>query len=361
MIWLVVLLVCPVFALLILLFVRTKITFDNNIEESKISIIIAVRDEEDNLPNLFNALDGVNYPKEKLEIWFGNDDSSDRSLQLMEDYSEGKDYVKVVNIHPTEIQEAKANVLMQLCQKATGKFLLFLDADIIPQPNLINNYLSHWKEGYGGVTGVTLPLVNSFTSKMQEIDWCLSLGMGYDAQTMGQNITAMGNNMFVLKEVYERVGGYEALPKSVVEDFTLYKSIRDLGIEFPVLYTPHLLVKTQPIAGLSNLLRQRKRWMKGGMQLAWFMKVALLVQGLYYPLSLALFYFFPLIISSIWGVKTLLQSIYIAKQYKRLELKIPWFGVIKYEIYNCIFTVLLLVYFVLPINVNWKSREYGNR
>lgn len=351
----------PVLVLVLFLIIPSDhLSKNQNQIEPKISVFIAVRNEQENLPALFESLINLDYPIDKLEIWFGNDGSTDRSVQLITDFCKSNPHARLVEIQPTTIQKAKANVLMQLANQATGEYYFFVDADMQFEPDLLRNYLSYYRTEYGGITGTTLPLEQGFWSRFQRIDWCLALGMGSDVQSLGQFVTAMGNNMFISKEAYWSTGGYQNLPISVVEDFELYRAIQRQGYVFPILFSVDLLAATQPINSLFGLLQQRKRWMAAGTQLSVLMKIVLLSQAVYYPVWLVLLLVNWPVALVVFVLKTIVQAVYIKTKFNRLKQSISVFRLIIYELYNCIFTCLLLIFYVLPIQVRWKKRAYGS-
>lgn len=323
-----------------------------------VSIVIAVRNEEHVLPQLFNSLSSINYPQNKLQILFGNDCSNDSSNILMERMVRNNSHCKLVQIKPTEKHQAKANVLMQLCDQTTGDFLFFLDADVLPNKDIIRNYLDEWCMGYGGITGVTLPKSTSLFSKLQRIDWCFALSIFSDANKRQIDATAMGNNMFVSREAYEAVGGYESLPKSLVEDFTLYQAIRQKGFSFPVIFSPKLFAETGATRTVKELLKQRKRWMSGLQKLKPSMAVILFTQSLFYLCLVGFMFLNPLYTILLWLVKVLAQSFYLARAFKQLNLTYSIRDTFFYEVYNCIFVPLLGIYYLFPSRVTWKNRVY---
>lgn len=325
-----------------------------------ISVLIAVRNEVDLLPELFESLARINYPKDSIHFLFGNDCSCDGSKELLLEMTKKKKYYEIIDIVPTSLHKAKANVLMQLCEKASGDYLFFLDADVIPNPDIIRSFVSHMKEGMGGVTGVTLPENTGLFSSFQEIDWCFALTIFSDSSQRKLDSTAMGNNMFVSRKVYEELGGYKNLPESLVEDFTLYHAIRDMGYEFPVLFDKGLLSRTKAMGSLKGVLNQRKRWMTGLWKMNPIMLSILFLQGVFYPLILISCFLNPLFGIAVWIIKMIVQMVYLISSYKKIQVKIPYGSLVLYELYNCFFVLTLGIYCLLPFSVKWKNRIYKN-
>lgn len=329
-------------------------------ELPKISVVIAVRNEEHNLIKLFESIRLLDYPIAKIEILFGDDQSEDSSFEMISRFCAENENTSVYKILPTTIQIAKGNVLMQLIKHATGEYLYFMDADMEPNPSILREYASRLKADMAGIVGVTLPQGKGLFYTWQKIDWVIALSMASKAQALGYHTTGMGNNMLVNKSDYLKIGGYEALPKSVIEDFTLYNALIKTKKSFPLVFEKSLLSITHPINSIKSLFQQRKRWMTGGIQVHWFLKLVLGLQGLYYPLCYISMFYVSIWILILIGSKLVLQSIFVYLNFKRLDQKISLFDLISYELYNSLFTPMLIVYYLLPFKFDWKKREYGN-
>src|SRR5690606_41388275 len=80
-------------------------------------------------------------------------------------------------------------------------------------------------------------------------------------------ITAMGNTMLFRREACDAVGGYPALPESVTEDFVLFRAIhRHTRWRVRLALDRELLNVTLPLPTLPAVVRQRRRWARGGLR-----------------------------------------------------------------------------------------------
>ena len=114
----------------------------------------------------------------------------------------------------------------------------------------------------------------------------------------------MGNNMIVSKEAYRSVGGYESLPFSITEDFELFKHINKKGYQCLHIFKKEVVGQTLPINGFINLLNQRKRWMKGAVDLPWQMVGLLILQVCFYPCLIILSFMMPVVALKLFIIKT---------------------------------------------------------
>uniref|UniRef100_UPI004056F591 glycosyltransferase n=1 Tax=Roseivirga sp. TaxID=1964215 RepID=UPI004056F591 len=120
-------------ATLILLF---KFNFKNCDQLSEafewplVSILVAARNEEKHLENCIRALLELDYPKKKIQILIGNDDSEDATQEIIDRLLLKDSRIKSVKIE-SDYQRliAKSNVIAQLAKAANGEFLAIIDAD----------------------------------------------------------------------------------------------------------------------------------------------------------------------------------------------------------------------------------------
>ncbi len=324
-----------------------------------VSVIVAARNEEKNILRCLNALVALDYPKEKIEILVGDDDSGDKTFELITDFA-----AQHQNIHVTRItesfpgQKAKANVLAQLCKKAKGEFLFFTDADIQVPYSWIEEMLAGFSPNTGLVSGITIIEGESLFFRCQAVDWIFALGMVKVVNQLGYAATAIGNNMAISKEAYDAVGGYASLPFSITEDLEILKHIKRKGYEAKQLFSEKVLARSMPEPKIINLLKQRKRWMKGAVQLPWGMVAILFLQALFFPLFLLLLVLNFKLAIAIWAAKILVQSAFINYSLSQIEKNEKLIHLIIYEIYAVALSLSLLVYFFLPTPVVWKDRKY---
>ena len=69
---------------------------DDGVYLPDVSIITAVYNEENVLEEKMQCLLDLDYPKDKLHVYFGSDKSSDRSNTMLERFAEEHDWVSFV-------------------------------------------------------------------------------------------------------------------------------------------------------------------------------------------------------------------------------------------------------------------------
>ncbi len=324
-----------------------------------VSILIAARNEETHILDCLQALDQLNFPKNQLDIWIGNDLSSDQTGPLVARFIADKPQFHLMAIpESTGPLRGKSHVLDQLAQQAMGQFLFFTDADVQVPPTWITDLLAQFMPTVGIVSGSTTVQGRSLIARLQAVDWLMAFTLVHEAAGWGIPVTAAGNNMAVRREAYEQVGGYASLPFSVTEDFALFRAVVRAGWKFRHRMAAPSLALTQPVTNLSDYLQQRKRWLAGAFQMPVYLIMLMLSQYLLLPLLGLVALVSPMWAVGIYGAKVGLQSLLLTRtllqlrQYKLLPYVLP------YELYQIIFGFLSVVYYLLPIPLRWKDRHY---
>lgn len=343
--------------LLVLLWIGRFHKYGTKKQEPFVSILIAARNEENNLAHCVEALVNQKYPSGKYEILIGNDSSEDQTLTIANKLSRIYKNISVVDIKETVgVAKGKANVLAQLARQAKGEFFLITDADITVNEQWVKAMVCQVTNGTGIVNGFTL-VENHL---MQHYEWAQALGMVKVLHDLGQPVSAIGNNMLVTREAYFSTGGYERIPFSVTEDFALYKEIHKNGFKIKQVVSKEVLAFSKPAGGVKPLLDQRKRWMTGAVQLPWYVVLILLLEGLYYPAVIAALIFMPVQGLYLFIFKLLFQSIFIKLVLKKVDLRLRG-GLLIYELYSAVTVTASMVNFLFPEKIIWKGRKFDRK
>lgn len=329
-------------------------------EKPFISILIAARNEEHNIIRCLSAIQQLNYPPEKVEVLIGDDGSTDATAQLVQEFIAGKPQFRLLAI-PQEFSrtKGKANVLAHLTKAAASDYFFITDADITVPPGWVEEMLAQLQPETGIVTGVTTIAGNSLFGRLQALDWLYALGLVQVVSDLGLAVTTMGNNMLLRRQAYESVGGYENIPFSVTEDVALFKAVILKGWKSRNVFSRNVLAFSEPAQSLVALLHQRKRWMRGSMHLPFYMLVVFVLHASYYPIFLPFLAYVPWpVYVGVFGVKLLLQSAFVRICGNRLKIETPLWLLVLLEFYLIYTSIILILFFFLPLGVKWKNRRF---
>ncbi len=328
-----------------------------------ISIIVAARNEENNLPVLIESLNRLHYPKEKMEIIFVDDRSTDSTKEILLQYQANHSNVKTIKIDTASEQwTGKGNALVQGVGQSKGEILFFTDADCIVPETWITETLNQLKKGAGMVGGALIldHFKNTTLSKLQTLDWLYLTIFGSSWARFKHPISIWGNNFAIKRSVYEEAGGFESAGKHILEDFQL---LQNVFLKTDVKISLHIdqknAVDTQAEDSFKGFFEQRKRWTIGARShgiLAYCMSA---ITGLF-TLTIPLSFIFQWYIGGIAALAIQILSDLLLfwpplKKLQKLNL------IVYYPIYKLWFwgyILLLIPHFIGSKDVTWKSQKY---
>ncbi|MBO0951467.1 glycosyltransferase [Fibrella forsythiae] len=324
-----------------------------------VSVLVAARNEETTIGSCLAALAAISYPADRYEVLIGNDGSTDQTTRIVQTLIADKPNFSLVSIRESaQTLNGKANVLSQLAQLAKGEFLFITDADVHVPATWLTGLLAAFEHHTGVATGTTLISGNSLWARVQAIDWLLAFGLIQLGSQLNLPLTGSGNNMAIRRKAYDAVGGFQGLPFSVVEDYTLFQAIVAKGYGFAHRLEVDVLASTLPAPSLSTYLQQRKRWMKGAFSLPIPLLVGVLFQYLLAPMLLIVALFSPTTALSIYLGKWLFQNTVLFWTLQRTRQHHRWFDALIFEPCQIMLGTLSMIYYVLPIPIRWKGRTY---
>lgn len=350
------------FGVLFGLFIYKKKEFIELDSYPFISLLIAARNEEDKIEDCLKSIASLNYPADRFEVLVGNDSSTDQTQSIIERFIANNNNFKLINLDGTEnpTTKGKARVLATLAQHAKGDYYLITDADVEVGPlwakGLISEMIRNQLHLLGGTTHVK---TTSKFEQYQQVDWFYFMGIINVVDSLNYPLTMVGNNMAISAEAYRKVGGYETIPFSITEDYALFNAVRKEGFKTAQIFNQETLVRTRALDSIIGILKQRKRWLKGGWSLPFIYRMMMFVLGAWYftlPLLFVLNWKLGLLF---FLVKIMLQLLQLLKMYRLILLKPQhYFAIFTYDIYLFFIMPAISIYFALPFANTWKGRRY---
>jgi glycosyltransferase involved in cell wall biosynthesis len=175
-----------------------------------ISVIICAKNEAKNLKKHLPLILEQDYPK--FEIILINDSSSDKTLNVMEDFKAKNSNIKIVDVKNIEAFWGNKKYALTLGIKAsTYNHLLFTDADCKPLSNQwIREMSNHFSKGisivigYGGYKKDN----RSFLNKLIRFETLLTAVQYFSFAKIGQPYMAVGRNLAYTKATFFEARGF---------------------------------------------------------------------------------------------------------------------------------------------------------
>lgn len=218
--------ILPVFQLVIAILVFSGLnktlrrTLSAKTAFEKISVIIPFKNEKDNLPGLLNALNQIDYPEDKFEIIFVDDNSSDDSYLVLNNYS-GNNY-KILNASNKKYP-GKKGVIDVGISNSQYDLIAITDADCEPQPNWLNSISAEILNGSDIVFGYSpLKKEKSLVSKISSFENFRNYILYFSASGLGIPYSATSRSIAFRKDVYFKLNGYSKTLETLSGDDDLF-------------------------------------------------------------------------------------------------------------------------------------------
>lgn len=258
-----------------------------NPQEQTYSIIIACRNEEQNLPFLFSTLKKIEYPKNKYEIIIVDDVSTDNSLNLIVEFCSQQDNAKYFHLPNKDINyKGKKAALKKGTDNAKFDILLFTDADCLPPSNWLKSFNQYFSKEIGMIVGFS-PEVNVsrfryFTQLMSASVFCSTIGIGFPFSNIGRNLA-------ISKQAFNEVGGYEKVKYHPCgEDKLLLNLINKT--RYKIAYNPDAKVPTKP-NNVGFMDQQKRRYGQFAISSLFYKVVSILIFLFYIYLPIRILFF----------------------------------------------------------------------
>jgi cellulose synthase/poly-beta-1,6-N-acetylglucosamine synthase-like glycosyltransferase len=331
-----------------------------------VSIVVPARNEEATIADLLESLLQTDYPSDRLEVIIVNDQSDDRTREIAESFQsrfQCRYTIYDVWDEPDGKLIAKTRPLAQGLDRATGEIVLMTDADCVIPPQWVRTMASYFMPNVGMLCGTTLPntakIQPNLLTKFETLDWLFLLGSSVGLSGKGHPEGLIGNNYAVRKSVYDAIGTYRALPFTDIDDLALMKAVQRTGSHMVVYPAdPGLLIFTHPLRSMGELIRQRRRWLKGITHVDWRGKVVIsfgtvmhvslpawpLIAGEYSLLSLALL--------------AAADGFILTRMLRHFEIRGLHRWIPAYPVFDCIYGWGIMGLLLRGRKVDWKERKF---
>ncbi|MBI2127057.1 MAG: glycosyltransferase [Thaumarchaeota archaeon] len=209
-------------------------------DEPLVSIIVPFRNEEKNLPNLLESLKEQDY--ENLEIILVDDQSTDDSTKITEDFAKKVRNCKVVTVKDRpEEWVGKTWACEEGFRRAGGEWLLFTDADVQFKKDVVRKSLSYAiSNNLELLTLTPRILCRSFWAKLIQPIFHYSLMVLYSPLRVNNPNDmfgyVFGSFFLIRKSTYVSLGRHESVRSSLIEDRAFGALAKQKGTKMMMVY-----------------------------------------------------------------------------------------------------------------------------
>lgn len=229
-----------------------------------ISLLVAAKNEEAVIEDLVKNLCQIDYPGDRYELWIIDDNSTDRTAEVLDRLTQTHPQLKV--LHRGELSRGgKSGALNQVLPLTRGEVLGVFDADAQVPPDLLRQVVPLFSLKNIGAVQVRKAVSNqdfNFWTQGQASE------MMFDAFVQEYRIfdgglgELRGNGQFVRRIALNHCQGWNEETITDDLDLTFRLHLHRWDIEL-LMFPP---VKEEGVTRLKPLWHQRSRWAEGGYQ-----------------------------------------------------------------------------------------------
>jgi len=283
---------------------KSNITF-----KPKLSIVIAAKNEEKNINSLFDSLELLNYPKENFEVLIVDDNSTDKTAELIQSKISDKNNYIFIKAENKEF-EGKKGALSIGIKNAKNNFIVITDADCKPETNWLNAIAGGLDYGYDFVFGVApIKTGRTFVEKLSAFENLRNTYLTVAAVGLNIPYSAAARSFAFRKTSFERIGGYSKTTETLSgdDDLLIREAVKNKMLVGTVI-EPDALVYSAALKNFNEYFQQKKRHLQTSFHYLFKQKIFL---GFWHLINLiSLFSIVVSLISPIFALPFAVKLIY---------------------------------------------------
>jgi biofilm PGA synthesis N-glycosyltransferase PgaC len=222
-----------------------------------VSIIIAARNEEANLPAKLDNLGHLNYPQDRLQVVIASDGSIDRTADILRE--------QATHILPVILEESngKAYALNEAVKNATGEILVFLDVRQFVEPDAVSELVSCFVDSTVGAVSGELLLETSSRAPSSDalgIYWKIEKTVRKLESASGSVVGVTGAIYAIRRELYTEIP-----PGTILDDVFVPMHVVRKGKR--VIFQPSAIARDRLSAEKGKEFSRKVRTLTGNYQL----------------------------------------------------------------------------------------------
>ena len=258
-----------------------------------VTVVVPARDEQDTIGPCVDSILAADYPRARLEIIVVDDDSSDRTADVVRQRmagapalavagdelprdewqeSEGAGRLRLVQIPENRRRDRahKKRAIEKAVAHARGELVLTTDADCVVPPGWARAMAAQF-EGpevafVSGPVRYRVSPGDGLFARLQAVDFFGLMACGAGGIGAGQPNLANGANVGYRLETFHALGGFSGIDHVTSGDDELLMQKIAYGTPLDVRFCadPGATVLTEPVRSVRAFVHQRKRWASKG-------------------------------------------------------------------------------------------------
>lgn len=231
--------------------------------KTKVSVLIAARNEGESIHLTIEDIIKQNYPKELFELIVVDDHSTDNTSSTIASYANKG--VKLIQLNESEpLNSYKKKAIAEAIKLANGELMVATDADCRMEENWLLTIVGLYQEKNYNL--ISAPVIyhqeKSLFERLQTLEFLYLIGFG--AAGIGNKMpsTCNGANLAYKKEIFLELDGFKGIDDlaSGDDELFLHKVARAYPGTIGFCKSNDAIVYTHAKANVKEFIQQRRRW-----------------------------------------------------------------------------------------------------
>ena len=231
--------------------------------KTKVSIIIAARNEEWNIASTIDDILQQSYPQNLYELIIVDDHSTDKTAEIVQSYQ--TESVRLIQLNePDVLNSYKKKAIAEAIKNSSGELIVTTDADCRMGPKWLETIVNYYEQHHFKM--ISSP-VSYFREKnefeeMQTLEFLFLIGLGASGIGNKMPTTCNGANLAYRRDAFLEVGGFQGIDNLASGDDELL--LHKMAFKYPdaigFCKSEDAIVYTEAKENLKEFISQRKRW-----------------------------------------------------------------------------------------------------
>jgi len=232
-----------------------------------VTVVVAARNEEQNILTCLQHLSRQNYPSHLFEIIIANDFSEDNTQQVVESFiqSNKNSSIKLINLSDVfkEKTGSKKSAIAEAVKQAKGELIITTDADCTMNTKWVKTIADYYETHHPFmICGPVVFTENSLFDKMQSLEFMSLIGIGASAIQSRYPLMCNAANLAFKREIFFETGRADVTNETSSGDdtFLMFAIRSKYNDKIAFIKSTDAIVETQPQFFVKEFFNQRIRW-----------------------------------------------------------------------------------------------------
>ncbi len=236
--------------------------------QTKFSVIIPARNEEDNIRNCLQSILQQNYPSGLFDVIVINDHSTDQTESIIRSMQQEYGNLHLLNLTDyldgKQLNAYKKKAIEIAISQSTGAWIVTTDADCMVSDQWLTLYDAFIQEKQPVFVAAPVMFTDehSFLSTFQLLDFISLQGITAAAVSAGHHTMCNGANIAYRKDAFYEVGQFKGIDDLASGDdmLLMHKMKQKYPDGLGYLFSRGAIVTTAPMPDWKSFFNQRIRW-----------------------------------------------------------------------------------------------------